>query len=198
MLGEWVRFCDYRKRRHYEPVVPVSLPSSALAAASSAVIHPRIALIRINTVGLCGEHPAGPLIIMPISAAGDMLLATSGPPLAPTQPPVLYDGGSMAQRSYFASKFHTFALHHPDVWTNVGAITFSGCENCASKTARGRRSPVAQPTISARGAPGQLSPEAREIGVSVVAVLMTSNAASHDEQCGISTSRRKPRSAQIR
>jgi hypothetical protein len=158
--------------------VPVSLPSSALAAASCAVIHPRIALIRINTVGRRGEHPAGPLITIPTSTAGDALLATSGAPLAPTQPPVLYDGGSMAQRSYRALKFHTFASHHPDVWTTVEAITFSGCEKWASSTARGRRLLVDQPTMSACGAPNQLSPDARGIGDGVVSVLMTSNATS--------------------
>jgi hypothetical protein len=178
MLSERVHFCNYRKHRHYEPGAPVSLPSRALAAASCAVIHPRTALIRINTVGRRVEHPSEPLITMPISRAGDVLLATSGAPLAPTQPPVLYDGGSMAQILYRGLKRDTFSSHHTDVWTTVGAIIFSGREKWASSTARGRRLLVDQPTMSARGAPGQLFPDARGIGDGVVSVVMTSSATS--------------------
>src|ERR1700691_1733868 len=115
MLGNWAYFSDYRKHQHHKPVAFVSLPSDAMKAVRCDVIHPRTALIRINTVGRRVEHPTEPLIIIPISTGGDTPLAMSGLPLAPTQPPVLYEGGWIAQMSYRGLKCDTFSSHHPDV-----------------------------------------------------------------------------------
>jgi hypothetical protein len=66
MLSDWVYFRDYRKHRYHEPVAPVLLRSSALAAASWAMIHPRIALIRINRlVRAAVEHDCADFQLSP-------------------------------------------------------------------------------------------------------------------------------------